>query len=455
MGLKLPRPPHRQDGPWAWVVLMCGVLHAWLTHGFNRSFGIFLPALMDEFNETRGNVALLGSLSVGTILIMSVVTGFLCTRLDVRVVSGIGHIIRCCSLLATALLYNIIPMYFVFSLAFGVGGSFMFIPVMFSIPRYFKKKRSMAVGIVTAGAGLGVMTIPPLAQYFVDTFGWRDAMRLLACLYVGSCVCTLAYSPDVIESTVRRDQAVLPVQPMDKESKKKHLSEQFDWSLWKVPKFQIAAMSICLATFGMYNAPIHLVKFAGEIGFPATRSSFLYTYMGAATVIARLITGPLCDSPRINVSYINLSTQVLAAISVMLLTQATSYAHLIAFSVVSGLADGAFRTTITIIFVDAGGSRDKAAIAYSQAVTVTAIFQGAGPPVAGLMADQSGSYTSAFYMSGIVLLVAAAVRLVPTCISKLRHIKQGSGAEELEMSDNPALGGSGGSNRPSFVVTRL
>lgn len=45
--------PHRQDGPWAWVVLSCVFLTTWLSGGIGYSFGVYLPILMKEFNETR------------------------------------------------------------------------------------------------------------------------------------------------------------------------------------------------------------------------------------------------------------------------------------------------------------------------------------------------------------------------------------------------------------------
>jgi len=50
------RPMHKQDGPWAWFVLGCAFLQSWFNVGMLRGFGVFLPVLMDEFNQGRDKI---------------------------------------------------------------------------------------------------------------------------------------------------------------------------------------------------------------------------------------------------------------------------------------------------------------------------------------------------------------------------------------------------------------
>src|SRR5258707_15810728 len=43
-------------------------------------------------------------------------------------------------------------------------------------PRWFVEHRSLAVALVSAGLGLGSMTVAPLAGWIIATYGWRGAM---------------------------------------------------------------------------------------------------------------------------------------------------------------------------------------------------------------------------------------------------------------------------------------
>jgi len=50
------RPMHKQDGPWSWLVLGCAFLQSWIFIGQMRAHGIFLPVLMEEFDEGRDKI---------------------------------------------------------------------------------------------------------------------------------------------------------------------------------------------------------------------------------------------------------------------------------------------------------------------------------------------------------------------------------------------------------------
>lgn len=51
---------------------------------------------------------------------------------------------------------------------------------------------------------------------------------------------------------------------------------------------------------------------------------------------------------------------------------------------------------------------------------------GTGPPLAGYVADESGSYAMAFYLSGVVLIAGAAITLL------MKFVKQPAITEDLE-----------------------
>src|SRR5690606_36854554 len=72
----------------------------------------------------------------------------------------------------------------VFQLAYGglvgaAGGAF-FAPIMATTVGWFDKHRSLAVSLVSLGAGVAPMVITPFASLLIEIYGWRNAMMMTA-----------------------------------------------------------------------------------------------------------------------------------------------------------------------------------------------------------------------------------------------------------------------------------
>ena len=48
------------------------------------------------------------------------------------------------------------------------------------VSNYFEKKRSLALGIASAGAGIGTLTLAPLVELMVGSLGWAHALMVLS-----------------------------------------------------------------------------------------------------------------------------------------------------------------------------------------------------------------------------------------------------------------------------------
>ena len=57
------------------------------------------------------------------------------------------------------------------------------------VGHYFDKRYSIANGLAYAGSGVGILVLAPLAQVFIDTYGWRGGLLLLGalCFHVATC----------------------------------------------------------------------------------------------------------------------------------------------------------------------------------------------------------------------------------------------------------------------------
>ena len=69
---------------------------------------------------------------------------------------------------------------------------------------YFHRRRGIAVGIVSSGAGFGVFVCAPLLQYLIKAYGWRGAVLVFSGVMAQFCVCAALMRPLEAPRTRRR-----------------------------------------------------------------------------------------------------------------------------------------------------------------------------------------------------------------------------------------------------------
>jgi MFS family permease len=63
---------------------------------------------------------------------------------------------------------------------FGLGGAFMYIPILSAPSQWFLKKRSFAVGLAIGGAGIGGLVLSIPTEIMIANLGFRWTLRILA-----------------------------------------------------------------------------------------------------------------------------------------------------------------------------------------------------------------------------------------------------------------------------------
>ena len=71
----------------------------------------------------------------------------------------------------------------------GIGLGLSLTPSLTMVGLYFDKRYSLANGLAYSGSGVGILVLAPVAQVFIDTYGWRGSLLLLGalCLHVTTC----------------------------------------------------------------------------------------------------------------------------------------------------------------------------------------------------------------------------------------------------------------------------
>lgn len=177
---------------------------------------------------------------------------------------------------------------------YGLGAALIFMASFLIAAKNFRKRQSLAVGVVSVGGSVGVLIFGPFLQLLIDMVGWRGTYRIMSALF--SLACTLGVmfkdpldgdheneettesrnfngkecsnsDDDIGEENKNCDEHAsdLPasnveaiVKDMKKESKK--TSKLLDFSVFKFPRLTVLVISLTFMYFGHYTPPLHLVS---------------------------------------------------------------------------------------------------------------------------------------------------------------------------------------------------
>ena len=177
------------------------------------------------------------------------VSGYLVSRFGSRVTTLLGGFLCALSLGLSSLAKNILTLYLTYSVLYGLGTSCVLSASLNIISKYFKKRKSLATGILTCGQGGGVLIMSPLLQIMNDTLGWQNTYKIMAGVVLFLCLSGLTYSPNVQSEDAE-------IRSVEMKRKGCHI----DVSVWKEPKFVVLVVSASVMFFGHYPPQIHLVN---------------------------------------------------------------------------------------------------------------------------------------------------------------------------------------------------
>jgi len=65
-------------------------------------------------------------------------------------------------------------------MSIGFGISLIYLPASVMVGYYFERRRGIAAGIASSGAGFGMLVLSPLAAFLVDEYNWKGTLMILA-----------------------------------------------------------------------------------------------------------------------------------------------------------------------------------------------------------------------------------------------------------------------------------
>ena len=311
-------------------------------------------------------------------------------------------------------------LYLVFGVMMGLlGYASIYGPLTINVMRWFRHRPGFAVGMVTAGEGIGGAIWPPVFRYLNETAGWRDTF-----LWFGVFVLVAALPASVVlwRRIPRRDararaeggrsvdaHAGAPATPV---------------RTIRLSTFAIQT-AICLAIVGccvsMAMPVAHLVAHASDLGHATARAAEMLAVALLTATVVRLLVGALVVD-RFGGLAALLVFSALQTAALLLYAVADGLLALYAVSVLFGIGYGGINICYPVL-VREYLPRAEAGRRLGVILLFGTLGMALGGWLAGHIFDSTGGYTPAF-------LVGAAFNVANLVIvlGLIRRTGAGGGA---------------------------
>jgi MFS family permease len=386
---------------YGWVIVAAGAVITCVAMGAMFALPVYLQPIADEAGWTRAGIS--GAMTVGFIVmgVAGFLWGTLTDRIGARPVILIAAAMLGTGLYIASRATDLIVFQFAYGGLVGAAGGAFFAPLMATTIAWFDKNRSLAVSLVSLGAGVAPMIITPLATVLIQSYGWRDAMMMTAI------VATVAIMP--LSLLIRRAPAVLANAPMQSD----HVApaEPSPTGLGAVlrkPQFFILA-GVFFLCCGAHSGPIfHTVSYAMLCGASALAAASIYSVEGLAGLFGRVIFGVLAD--RVGVKRVIIGGLVLQAVGIYSYIYVSELTQFYMLAVVLGMAYGGVMPLYAVLAREYFGPQVMGTVLGGITMT-SSIGMAFGPLGGGWLFDTFGDYHWLYVASAAIGLSAAVLAL--------------------------------------------
>ncbi len=372
------------------------------------SFGIFLISLTKEFNWERG--ALSAALSINMLVAgaLTILTGRLSDKYGPRLLVTANGLITGIALLLMSQISSLWQVYLIFGLLLGVAGSCAGIPLISTIPRWFTKRRGIALGITVAGFGLGGIIAAPLAQWLISGYSWRQAyiiLGLISLIIITSLAQFIKHSPQRMGlMPYGENESVEDEQPLASAVEGLSLKQAI-----KTGRFWLLGSIQSCFFFSVQVIIVHIAAHAVDIKIPAVVAASILSIIAGGSTIGRLSMGFIADWIGGRRGLVACLAMVTLALIWLLFSREVWMFYL--FAVLFGFAWGGIIPSQNLVIAESFGLKSLGMILAG--LTLFGTTGGAiGAPLAGYIFDVTKSYSLAFLICVILSALAVVLGLI-------------------------------------------
>ena len=374
------------DGTYAWFRLGIALILSTVGGISLWSSVVVLPAIEAEFAIDRGDASVPYFATMGGFALGGIFMGRVSDRFGITIPLLLGTLMLGIGYTLAAQVQNLGQFVAVHALLIGMlGGSAFLGPLVADVTMWFRRRRGIAVAIVASGNYISGAVWPPIMQFAIDEFGWRQAYVGIAvtCCVIMIPLAFIMRRPPPETETVDAHETPMAAQTLPVSSG----TLQF--------LLGIAGLACCIA---MSMPQVHIVAYCVDLGYGAQRGAEMLSLMLGFGVVSRVAFGMIADKiGGLGTLMIGTVAQCLA---LFLFLPFDGLYQLYLVAAFFGLAQGGIVPSYALIVRDYFPARE-AATRVSLVLMMTVAGMAIGGWMTGEIQALAGSYEMAF-LNGII-----------------------------------------------------
>jgi len=288
----------------------------------------------------------------------------------------------------------------------GLGltmGAILYEPAFAAIATWFSRYRARALTIITFVGGFASVIYIPLISWLVNTYGWRQALLILAAL-----LAVLTIPPHALILRRRPEDLGLvrdgaPATAAAMGSSVAAETSVSATAAFKGGSFRWLTIGFCLAFFANVAVTVHLIPYLTDHGFSPAFAASAAGLIGILALPGRLLFTPL--GGRVPRRFVAGGIFVMQALGIVALVLTGTTTGVVAFVILFGIGFGAITPARAALVAELYGRANYGAISGMLAFFVTGA-RALAPVSIGLLYGFFGRYEPVFWIVIVVALLA-------------------------------------------------
>ena len=377
-----------------WVVAAGFGLEALIGSLFFYAYGAYVVLLREEFGWSRTLLSAAFALARAESAVLGPIQGWLTDRFGPRVLIRTGMVVLGVGFMLFSRVHSPVTFFltfFVMAVGAGLGG---YLPITVAIVNWFRRRRAQALSYSSVGMAMGGLMTPLVAAVMLRV-GWRWTAFLsgVVIILAGLPLAQLVRhrpeahgwrvdgdAPDALPAVAA---ARVPAH-VDFTARQAMRTRAF----WLISAGHGSALLVVSAV--MVHMVVHVTE---RLGISLAQAAGVVSLITITQIAGQLSGGWAGD--RISKRAIVVVCMVGHAAALLLLAHASAYWMVVVFATLHGLAWGMRGPLMAAIRADYFGSGSFGMISGISSMVVM-LGMIAGPLVAGILADRTGSYVTGF-----------------------------------------------------------
>ena len=381
--------------------------------GFGPVLTVFVGPIQEELGWSYTTISigfLIGSASGAG---ASSVTGWLVDRYGPRVVVALGGVGIAGALLGLSTIQEPWHFWTFFGLARGSVIAGVEIGASVAIAKWFVRQRGRTLALKSMGQRSGQVVLPIVSFLIMDASDWRTAYVALsgfACLAIVAPALLLMRSQPEHHGLLPDGATDLRDAPGKRGAQSRAAVEEESWTLGEARRtraFWLITVFLICTPFVQGATNLHMAPIFHDKGLSDGQAVAVVSIFGLSSALSIMPTGFIMERLHVRVGAMVQAVLVLATMLMLLLIPGGGFPLAAFWAALFGIAGGMRNVIEVLLLANYFGRGSLGAIkGFTAPFRMISPF---GPVLAGLVRDETGSYTGAFVLfagvAGLMLLL--------------------------------------------------